>query len=422
LPKHSLETDVQAAYTLMKQLRLALIFSVLALRAAYAQRDQEPIPDFTNLDEFIYEPKTTLTLGVRSLTGAKTSFAGQGVIKSPDFPGNATDSNIQRFYHDGDVQPDTRTTAVDNGDGTTSLVPITPDGKTNSWGYLDSRQATNYPGYIGMNNYSAAITDTRVRVRDGQGSMGVELAVARDMGKIFNTRFTWTIGGGVTVNDVNASANGNVLANVITETDLFSLYGETAPTAPYDSRSTTQTTTTVTDGNGNPILNADGTPQTVVTDTTVLLGNTPVQRITRTTTDETSVTHRSKVKGAYYTFRAGPTLWMPITNRFRISLSVGGTMIFVGTNYTLVQSFQPETGAEITETLDNDESEFLPGYYADATLQFDVTPRTGFYAGAMLQGSGDYEQNIKDNAGTNYSSKIDFGNQSGFRAGMTIKF
>ncbi|HEX2851739.1 MAG TPA: hypothetical protein VHO24_00775 [Opitutaceae bacterium] len=405
----------------MKQFRLALIFSVLALRAAHAQRDSEPIPDFTNLDEFIYEPKTTLTLGVRSLSGAKTSFSGQGLILSPDVAGNATDSNIPRLYHDGDLQPDGRGTAVDNGDGTITFVPITPDGKTNGWGFLDDRQATQFPGYIAMHDYSATITDVRARSRDGQGSMGVELAVARDMGKLFNTRFTWTLGGGVTINDINAASNDKVRANINTITDLYSLYGELAPAGPYDSRSATSTVV-VTDGNGNPVLNADGSTQTVTTDAAVLLGNTPVQRITTSTTDDTSVSHNSKLKGAYYTFRAGPTLWMPITHRFRVSISLGATLIYAGTNYTLIQSFQPETGAEISETLESDESKFLPGYYADATLQFDVTPRTGFYAGAMFQSSGDYEQNIADGAGTNYSSKLEFGNQSGFRAGMTIKF
>lgn len=405
----------------MKQLRLALILSVLALRAAYAQRDSEPIPDFTNLDEFIYEPKTTLTLGVRSLSGAKTSFGGQGLIISQDAPGNATDSNVARLYHDGELQPDARGTAVDNGDGTVTFVPITPDGKTNSWGFLDDRQSTAFPGYIAMHDYSAAIIDTRLRSRDGQGSMGVELAVARDMGKLFNTRFSWTLGGGVTINDINAASTDHVRANITTITDLYSLYGEAAPTAPYDSRNAT-TTTTVTDGNGNPVLNPDGSTQTVTVDSTVLLGNTPVQRITTTTTEDTAVSHRSKLKGAYYTFRAGPTLWMPISNRFRASLSIGATLIYAGTNYTLVQSFQPELGAEISETLEGDESQFLPGFYADATLQFDVTPRTGFYAGAIFQSSGDYTQNLNDGAGTNYSTKLEFGNQQGFRAGMTIKF
>ena len=54
-------------------------------------------------------------------------------------------------------------------------------------------------------------------------------------------------------------------------------------------------------------------------------------------------------------------------------------------------------------------------------MQFDITPRTGLYAGAVFQNSGNYDQRIKT-ANANYSTKLEFGNQQGFRAGMTIKF
>jgi hypothetical protein len=412
----------------MKHLRLVLILSALASSVVHAQRDSEPIPDFTNLDEFVYEPKTTLSFGARTLTGGKVSFSGQGQIAAPEPATNATDSNILRFYHDGVVAPDARFTLELNDDGTIKFdendnpttVPITPDGKTNQWQYNDSRQATEVPGFIAMHTYSADITDTRRRTKDGNGSMGVELAVARDMGKIFNSRFSWQLSAGVTINDVNVVATDTVQANLITITDLYSLHGETAPDAPYSAPAAT--VTTVVDADGEPILDVHGNPQLIVTDTAVLLGNAPVSRTTTVTSDDTSVTHRAKLRGAYYTFRAGPTLWMPISNRFRASISLGGLVIYAGTNYTLVQSFQPETGFEISETLEDNESRFLPGYYADATLQFDVTPRTGFYAGAVFQSAGDYNQKLNSTAGMNYSTKMEFGNQQGFRAGMTIKF
>jgi hypothetical protein len=63
----------------------------------------------------------------------------------------------------------------------------------------------------------------------------------------------------------------------------------------------------------------------------------------------------------------------------------------------------------------------LPGYYVDATLQFDLTERTGFYAGAVMQGAGDYTQNL-NSAAAHYSTKIDLAKQQGFRGGMTIRF
>lgn len=416
----------------MKQLRLVLIFSAFALCSLRAQRDPEPIPDFSNLDEFIYEPKTTLSFGMRTLSGGKTSFQGQGILKSLENPGNATDVNISRGYHDGDLNPDSRfIDVVRDADGKPVLdengaatpIPIEPDGKTNNWRYFFSRQAEESPGFIAMHTYSAAIVDTRVTTKDGKGSMGMELAVSRDMGKIFNTRLSWSLTAGMTINDIAATTTRKVRANITKLTDLYSLYGVAAPAAPYDSTNPPSSTTApVLDADGNPVLNEDGTPQTVpVVDPPVLLGNSPSSRTTTTTTDETSVTTRSRLKGAYYTFRAGPTLWVPISNRFRASVSIGATLIYAGANYTVNQSYLPETGVEIIEEVSSDEKDVLPGYYADATMQFDITPRTGIYAGAVIQGSGDYSQSIKT-ATANYSAKLDFGHQQGFRAGMTVKF
>jgi hypothetical protein len=239
------------------------------------------------------------------------------------------------------------------------------------------------------------------------------------MGKLFNSHFTWSLTAGMTISDINVKSTNKVLANITTITDLYSLYGVVAPAAPYTAPSTT--TTTVTDSGGNPVLNADGTTQTATTDTTVLISDAPADRSTKTTADNTSVTNRSTVKGAYYSFRAGPTIVLPIGQRFQASVSFGGTLVYAGSNYTVVQTFQPELGAEITDSLSGDTNKILPGYFADATMQFNITSRTGLYAGAIYQQSGDYTQKVAT-ATSSYSTKLDFGSQSGFRAGMTIKF
>jgi hypothetical protein len=63
----------------------------------------------------------------------------------------------------------------------------------------------------------------------------------------------------------------------------------------------------------------------------------------------------------------------------------------------------------------------LSGYYVDASLQFDLTERAGFYAGAVYQSTGSYTQHARD-ASSDYTTKIDLEGQSGLRAGMTIRF
>jgi hypothetical protein len=413
----------------MKQLRLALILAALALCAARAQRDPEPIPDFTNLDEFVYEPKTTVTFGFRTLSGTKTFFSGTAKFIPSENIGNATDANILRNYHNGDVAPDNRRVARldENGNvvlddaGNPVTDPITPDGKTNQWQYLTDRQATDFPGFIALQTYGAETIDSPVRTKEGKGTAGMELAVARDMGKIFNSRFTWNLSFGMTLNDISAISRGTQSAKVTTVTDLYSLFGAAAPPAPYTAPS--QILVDLVDADGNPVLNEDGSHAQVAVDNTTLLGNAPVSRSSATSTSADSVTTESRLKGAYYTFRAGPTVWMPITNRFRASVSVAATLIYVGTNFAVLQTFHPESGDDMSEIIGGDSTKMIPGYYADATLQFDVTARTGFYAGAIIQGSGDYDQTITSPlSGSTYSTKVEFGRQHGFRAGMSIKF
>jgi hypothetical protein len=96
-------------------------------------------------------------------------------------------------------------------------------------------------------------------------------------------------------------------------------------------------------------------------------------------------------------------------------------MVYSGTSYTVTQTFTPASGADIADTSSSNVYKLLPGYYADATVQFDLTERTGFYAGAILQSAGSYTQNV-DTANAHYSTKIDLSNQSGIRAGMSYRF
>ena len=62
----------------------------MILAAIVCDYDFKRAPDgFSNLDEYIYEPKSTVRFGFRYVSGAKTSFSGQGRIPSPEDPGAA---------------------------------------------------------------------------------------------------------------------------------------------------------------------------------------------------------------------------------------------------------------------------------------------------------------------------------------------
>lgn len=416
----------------MKHLRLALVVfaSAAALARAQDEQQQRPpteIPDFSNLDDYIYEPKSILTYGFRMLSGAKLKFFGSGRLATSEDPGAATGANVNRAYHDGTVGADARfaprvdtsgNPVLDPDAGSQIFDPIAPDGRTNTWAFQNSSQLTA-DGFVAFHTYAADIIDTATRQKDSAANFGMELAVSRDMGKLFGSRFTWQLIAGMSINDLSGTTTDKVQARLTALTDLYSLNGQVAPLAPYSAPSSASET--VLDSAGNAILNADGSTQTVTTDTTVFLANQPSDRSSKITTDATSVNSRWKLSGAYYTFRAGPTLVLPFTSRLKASVSAGAALIYAGSTYAVTQTYTPETGAEITDTSLSTTSHLLPGYYADATLQFDLTERTGFYAGAVIQGAGEYTQNLNSTA-ANYSTKIDLAKQQGFRGGMTIRF
>lgn len=421
----------------MKYFRLALLgfVSVFTLARGQEEKSQQPpteIPDFSNLDEYVYESRTKLIVGFRVLKGAKAQFYGRSTLAAPETATDATTPNILRAYHDGTVSPDARTAGRSDSGGNPALDPsngsadtIASDGKTNSWSYTDPKQI-NADGSLAFHTYSANVIDPLFHHKDAPISAGLDVAMSREMGKLFGSRVTWSIVAGVTLNDVTADTTAKVQASLTTITDIYSLDGQTLPAAPYSSPSSS--TATVLDTAGNAVLNSDGTTQTASTDTSILLNNKPVTRTTQTAVDSTSVSTRWKLRGANYTFRAGPALWVPFTDRLRASLSVGPALVYSGTDYTVIQRYQPDTGAEINNTSSDYTSHVLPGYFADASLLFDLTDRTGFFAGAVFQSAGSYTQTLNTVSATNsatvdhYSTKIDFSNQAGLRAGMTIRF
>ena len=64
----------------------------------------------------------------------------------------------------------------------------------------------------------------------------------------------------------------------------------------------------------------------------------------------------------------------------------------------------------------------MPGYFADITIQYNLTDTAGFYAGGVYQSAGSYNQSVSSGGTDAYSTKIDLSNQEGLRAGMTVKF
>ena len=414
----------------MKYILIALLLLIplgMCVRASDdddKKDDRDEIPDFSNLDEYIYQPKSNAVVGMRFITGLKTSFRGNGTIAAPEAVPNATAANISRTYHDGIVQPDQRFMKIDNGNGTTGNLPITPDGKTNTWGYENTSQVI--PGdYMQMHIYSDTTTDTLTHSQDSKPSSGLELTSTRDLGKI-TPRLSWTLLAGMSVNDIQSSMTTPVSSNLTTVTDTYDLFGQIPPQGPYTAPSTANQNLVNT--GGIVVVDSAGDPVTQQVDTTVLLGNVPLNRTTTTTSNMTSVVNHFKLHGAYAMFRVGPAFTYNFNDHLKLTVSAGPALIYSSTTYAVTELLTPQTGNSIEDLVQDTDYKLLPAAYADATLEYDLTDKAGLYFGAFYQESGSYTQTVGTvgsgyyGSSANYSTHVDFSNQQGFRTGMTIRF
>jgi len=394
----------------------------------------EEIPDFNHLDEYIYTPKSTLNYGFRYSAGIKANFSGNGLIASPEAALDHTTPDISRTYHDGTVNPDGRTMTVDTGDGISIVVPIIPDGKTNTWSYVSPSQITS-DGFLQLHQYSAQTMDNEFHTTSRKGDMGWELTSARDMGRLAK-RLTWSLVGGMSVNDIQSATQSSVAATLYTVTDTYNLYGQTPPAAPYTAPSTS--TQTAVDQNGNPTTVIGGVGQTVTVDTTTLISSAPIASTasaTPITAASGEVINHFKLHGSYVTFRGGPELSYELSPHLHLNISGGPALIYAGSQFTVDEVLIPATGGDIIDTLSDTQQKLLLGYYADATLQYDFTDRSGLYFGAFYQNAGSYNQNANTGSNTaansaygstlgvgSYNTKVDFNETEGVRTGVSFRF
>jgi hypothetical protein len=372
---------------------------------------------FFDTDFVTVVPKWTMQYGVRGLTGASTKFGGTGFVQSVQGQGEFTDKGIARTYHDGAVGVDARRASIDDGLGHVTNVPVTPDGRTDTWSYKTADQALSN-GTIAMHTYTNAIADSGGRSKKSDTGYGMEISFRRTTDRAIG-KFGFDLLGGIGLNSINANLSSKETSTTTTLTDTYSLNGQDAPAAPYSAPSSVSAP--LVDANGRPFIGSDGTAQSNTRDTTVMLNQDPSERTSTSSTDSTSVTNRYHLKGAYFTFRAGPSLSLPIGERFRATVSAGAALVYAGTTYTVLQDFTPPTGELITSGVERSEANFLPGLYADANLEMTLTERAGAFLGVAYQNSGSFDQGIKE-GNVNYGTKVKLSNLTGIRMGLNVRF
>ena len=401
----------------------AACLPLAGLRAAEEeQQKQQPeeIPDFNQIDEYTYVPKSTLSLASRFfINGPKINYNGQGSIPAGVDPGsNPAVANISRTYYDGIINPDGRTVSVSTGVGDSQSVPISPDGRTNRWAYEATSQLLPN-GDMSFNVYSAQVTDTGMHSANGTPNIGVELLMDRDMGKI-GKHMKWAITVGFSIADIHSSTYANVPTVMTTLTDTYDLFGQVPPAPPYNSPNTV--TQSVLNSNGQVSTTAGGSTSTQIADQTTLIGNVPLNRSIVPT--QVLSENRYFDEGAYYTLRIGPTLIMPIGSHFKLSVSGGPDLIYAGSELNVLEDLTiPEnTSLPITQLYQKQNTRMLPGYYVDVDLRYDLTESSGFYLGNVYQVGGSFSQSVSSGTGSAYTTHIDFASQDGVKGGFTFRF
>lgn len=358
--------------------------------------------DYEDMDLFPFRVGDNyLQVGLHTAGSPTVSFGQLGSVPSAMTTGAAAGVE-ERAYHDGAVGLNTRTDADGN--------PIN-DGRTDTWRYSFASQVTS-GGDIAFHSYSTSSTGATAQA-DGSNGLGWGISVSRKFFKV-GRRAELGFTAGMSLTDVNARAHGTVSARLDTLTDVYSLNGQTPPDAPYSAPSST--VVNVIDGDGNPVLNEDGTQQVQIVDTTVLLGNEPLSR--DISAGAADVDGFWQIKGAYYIFRLGSTLRMPLSERFRLSVGAGAAFALVGTRYRALEAIVfPDVSAPIMTEEESDRSVWLPSYYANANAEYWLTTRTGVFLGATYQGKMDYNQTLGDR-----TAKVGFDNSVGFQSGVSVRF
>jgi hypothetical protein len=134
-------------------------------------------------------------------------------------------------------------------------------------------------------------------------------------------------------------------------------------------------------------------------------------------------TNRYFIEGAYYTLRVGPTLIVPLGNRFKVTLSAGPDLVYAGSEYNVLEDLIYATGEPaLVQLYQKENTHLLPGYYVDVNLRYEMTDTAGFYVGGIYEGSGSYSQSVASGPSTAYSTKIDFQPEEGVKGGLTVRF
>jgi hypothetical protein len=267
------------------------------------------------------------------------------------------------------------------------------------------------PAQVTFGRYWTEAAGNTIELEDGNNP-GVEFTFERIVQRF--KRFEWGLAATAGISEFNAKTRRGITINLRGYEYTYDLTrplpddGSTGgPTFSADE--TEETTAAIginhnaydendadlTRAGGKPVANADGTDRTE------------------------TVNGYWQVRGVYYLFRAGPFIRVPLTRRFSVSASAGYMGAYAGSKFRYEETMTiPEVSAAYTtgDVVKNNQH-YISGFYGDLNIEWWLSTRTGFYAGAAYEKMGDYTQ-IHD--GRRADVKMDGG--AGFRFGVITRF
>lgn len=334
-----------------------------------------------------------------SQTESAVQFGGLGAIPSSrNIPGADQTDFALRQYDDGGVALDSPRTDETDANGNQTSTPggryqVTNDdgdiigdylaytpGQTRDWAFLDDSQIVN--GQLHLNTFSTESSGANFS-RDAEGSgLGMEFGVSKRIlkfGRKTDLSFSATVG----ISDFEARAADRITANLITLTDVYNVLG-TPPAASYLAPDFEL----LFDDIGNEVP-GDGREVTVP-----LQQLTPDRRITNTP-NGANVEGVWEIKGAYYSIRLGPEIRSHITEKLAFTAGAGFLGVYVGSDFSVTETLDLD-GYPTFRTIQVNDTEnltdLIAGFYAEATIEYWITQRTGFFVGATFESVDDFVQ------------------------------
>jgi|GEM_PF-879280 len=354
------------------------------------------------------------------------SFGNLGSIPYLRGIPGADQGSIDRGYDDGGVLSDDYRVDELLDDGTPFTSPNTryagnegnglfvgdylsyTPGQTRYWRYLNQDQIVG--NQVAMHLYSASSAGGSMPGIEDSSPIGFDLQMTRRALRL-SERTEINLALGIGLSTIKARNSGSVVSNLEVMTDLYDIYG----TAPSEV-TTFPSYGPLRDGNGN-IIRENGV------ETTVPLQDVTANRSFSTFANAAVIDGDWELKGAYYALRLGPQLRSHLTESFAISVGAGVGGAYVGTDFTSTETISSYFGGNrvlfgtvgVRDVANH--SEYIFGFYGEATAEYWLTPRTALTAGVLYEGMGDYEQVVRGR-----TAKVELGSGLVARIGITTRF